>query len=184
MNARCEKFTEALVDLAEGKAHSEAQAHVGTCSSCARRLEELRSIFHAASVPVQEAPADLVSRAKAIIKPKTRTSLVARLLGSSLSTAGARSVASDFQLLLEADGVKLRLMYTQSPSGAWEVTGRTPASWEVERLGARMELDPSGGFVLKARGLDETGFSLVREDREIVIPPARELIDSGNGATS
>ena len=183
MNVRCDQLTEALVDLAEGKSNAEARAHVDSCSSCAQRLEELRSILQAAAVPIRNAPDDLIARAKSILRPKARVTLVARLLGSSLATAGARSTAYDFQLMLEADDVRLRLMYTQAPGGNWEVTGRAPSAWDVERKGARLSVDPSGGFVLRAEGLDQTGFSLVREDREIVIPPARELIDGGNGST-
>lgn len=181
MERICAQMELRLPDLAEGKADAEASAHLASCQGCAQKLEQLKTMLHAATVPVLNAPSDVLARAKALVAGKRRV-FTARLFGSSLSLAGARSAATDLQLMLGTEEQKLRLMYTRLPGDKWEITGRAPgADWEVQRGSSRFPCDSFGGFVVQAPSLEQSDFTLVHGEEQIHIPSAQELLGGESG---
>lgn len=177
MEQLCKQFETRLADLAEGKPDHDASAHVASCGDCAATLRQLQAMFHAASIPVIDAPQTLTDHAKAIMRAK-RPAPIARLLGTSFSLAQARSVAQDFQLVVGAGEENVRLMFQARPDGSWDVTGRTPgAGWQVFRNGVNLETDQEDGFTFQSKKLDDTSFSLRLADSEISVPSAQELLD-------
>lgn len=177
MDKTCKQLEELLPDLAEGKNLPEVQSHVDACPECAMRLEQFRTILRAATVPIVNAPANLINSAKSLERGKKKV-FIARLFGSSLTLAHARSTASDFQLVVGNDEHKIRLMYSRSPLGKWEVTGRAPSKkWKLVRGTIAKSLDAQGGFVFEVGSLDDTGFSLSLNNEELQIPSAQELMD-------
>jgi len=177
MKDECKQIEELLPDLAEGKLLPEVQAHVDSCSECAMKLEQFRTILKVAEVPILSAPAHLIRSAKAL-QTGERKVLTAKLFSSSLTLANARSTATDFQLVVGTEEHKLRLMYSRVGT-KWEVTGRAPSKkWRVSRV---RSLNPDGGFVFQADSLDKTDFSISLGEEELQIPSAQELLD-GNTA--
>ncbi len=173
----CKQIEELLPDLAERKSLPDVQSHVESCADCAMKLEQFRTIFKAAAVPILNAPAHLVRSVKAI-QSEQRNVVTAKLFGSSLTLANARSTVADFQLVVGTEEHKLRLMYSRT-GGKWQVTGRAPnEKWKVSRS---RNVDAQGGFVFQADSLETTDFSLTLGDEEIQIPSAQELLD-GNSA--
>ena len=178
MNWTCKKLEAVLPDLAEGKEIAGANLHLKSCPDCAKKLNQFKVILSSASVPVAHAPSQLISLAKSIGAGTTRVGK-ARLFGSSLTLAQARSNTSNFQLVVGNDQNQIRLMYSRLPGGKWEVTGRAPSSdWKLKRGSRTQKLDPLGGFVFRAPNLDETQFTLSKAAEEMLVPSAQELLDA------
>ncbi len=175
MSNQCSEYAEVLADLAEGKTLPHAQAHVERCLDCNRIVFELRSIIEVARASGVVAPADVVNRAIAIMKPLAKPSFVAKLLRSSFATGGARNLSRDFQLQVEADGVPMRFSYNQS-GGQWSVLGRVPLEFDlVMHHKGEQWPDENGGFQFRVLNLNETAFDLVSSDRVIHVPAATDL---------
>lgn len=175
MKEHCAEFLEGLSDLAEGREDAKVAAHVQGCPDCSRRLEQLRQIISSARLTTYDAPEAAIRRAKDLMVPQRRTFL-AGLLNSTLATSGARIVAEDFQVVIEAEDATARLMYSRGPNG-WDVLGRAPAGFHsVRRDDSDWPIEGSGRFSFRVSTLEETGFTLVSDDAEIVIPPAEELL--------
>ena len=177
MTDKCKQMEELLPDLAEGKHLPDVQAHVDSCSDCAVRLEQFRTMIRAATVPILSAPTNLIQSAKSMQRGDRKV-FRARLFGSSLSLAHARSSATDFQLVVGHGPHRIRLMYSRLPGGKWEVTGRAPnKKWKISRGASFKTLDAQGGFVFQAEKLEDTQFSLALGNEELEIPSAQELLD-------
>ncbi|MEA2552375.1 MAG: hypothetical protein QOJ65_551, partial [Fimbriimonadaceae bacterium] len=128
-------------------------------------------------VPVHNAPADALARAKSLVSGGRRV-FAGKLFGSSLTLAQARSATADFQLMVGAEDQRIRLMYSRLPGDRWEVKGRAPgADWAIRTVDSTIPCDAEGGFSLEAESLQNTGFSLIQSDAEILIPSAQELLD-------
>lgn len=177
MKQTCKQVVELLPDLAEGKSLPEIQAHVDACPECAMKLKQFRTMLKAAATPIVQAPANLILSAKAIEHGRKNV-YRARLFGSSLTLAQARSNATDFQLMVGSEEHRIRLMYSRNANGKWEVTGRAPSKkWKLMRGANLKALDAQGGFVFEANTLEETEFSLSLANEEMIIPSAQELLD-------
>lgn len=177
MKKTCKQMEEFLPDLAEGKSLPEVQSHVDTCPVCAMKVEQFRTILKAATVPVVSAPTSLIDSVK-LLEPGRKKDVRARLFGSSLTLAHARSSATDFQLAVGNEDHKIRVMYSRSPLGKWEVTGRAPSKdWKVVRGTKSKPVDAQGGFVFEVGALEDTAFSLRLNNEELQIPSAQELLD-------
>ena len=181
MEPTCKQIEGSLADLAEGKEVLEAAEHVAACPECMRKLVQLRMMLAAAAVPVESVPRTVVDKAKAIVQGNVKRS-VAKLFGSSLTLVHARTSAQDFQLLVGNEEHKVRLMYSRVTGGRWEITGRAPGpDWKVKTSGSVKSCDSEGGFVLQAKGLEASEFSLLRAGEEIVVPSAQELMSGDPG---
>jgi len=176
MDRRCKEQEEGLALLAEGREDATTLAHVATCPACSSRVAELTRVVAAARLEQENAPAELVAQAQALMAPSRRT-LVARLLGSSLSAAGARKASDDaFSLHLGAEELSVRLHYTLTKEG-WDVTGRAPAGdWTLVHEGRESDCGGSGRFQFFVSDLEGTAFTLRMADAEIFVPPASELL--------
>lgn len=176
MDRRCKEYEEGLATLAEGREDTVALAHLATCPACSARLSDLRRLVNAARLEQHDAPAELVARAKALVAPSRRT-LIARLLGSSLTAAGARKASDDaFSLHMGAEELSVRLHYTLTKEG-WDVTGRAPAGdWILVHDGVESDCGGSGRFQFFVSDLAGTAFTLRTADAEIFVPPASELL--------
>lgn len=172
----CKRHEEGLATLAEGGEAPEAARHVAECPACGTRLEGLRRMVAAARVPAFAAPADLVARAQALMRPAAPRRLIARLLGNGLAASGARrGGAEDFALHVGTDDVSVRLQYAPT-KGGWEILGRAPGEgWSV----AGTPCGPSGRFRLLVPSLEESAFVLRSTEVEIEVPSARRLLDDG-----
>lgn len=170
-----------LPDLAEGKPAPVAAEHVRACRDCAKKLDQFKVMLSAAATPIQNAPRDVIERAKGIVGGRARVS-IARLVGSSLTLAHARSTSSDFQLVVGTERHKVRLMYSRVVGGKWEITGRAPGSdWTVKGEGVERACNSEGGFIIQAKKLESTQFSLLHKDEEILVPSAEELLHGDPG---
>src|SRR5579871_7067025 len=98
MRKDCTKFLEGLVRLAEGGEDALAAFHSASCADCARRLEQFREIYSAASRSYYDAPPTDIEAAIALMPKRNRH--IATLFRSSLVLAGALSVREDLQLLV------------------------------------------------------------------------------------
>lgn len=181
MNAHCREIGEELAALAEGKAAPQAEAHIRDCPSCAKRLAELKAVVDAARTSKFEAPDDLIRRAQALMAPSSRR-MVARLLGNSLSGAGARGVVSEGAALRVGIGdLDLPLMVSPTRNG-YEILGRAPSDvWTVEHQGMRTPCRPGGRFRIEVRELAESEFVLTgpEGEPEVIVPAVSELLDRG-----
>ncbi len=176
MDRRCKEHEEGLATLAEGRENTEVLMHLATCPNCSARLVELTRVVAAARLELRDAPVELVVRAKSLMAPSRRT-IVARLLGSSLSAAGARKATEDdFALHLGAEELSVRLHYTLTKEG-WDVTGRAPAGeWTLVHEGKELDCGGSGRFQFSVSDMEGTAFVLRMADAEIIVPPASELL--------
>ncbi len=164
-----------LVKLAEGGEAPDAASHLASCASCQKRLTEFTQILSAAQLPVFDAPTEVMMRAQSIM-PTMPKRYTVRLLASSFSQAGARSVSQDFQLVVGTDETSLRVMYLKG-ADAWEVMGRAPSEgWTLLRDDFDEALDESGRFRFEAPDLGSTRFSLVNGEERLEIPNAEELL--------
>src|SRR2546423_13804755 len=99
MDWNCKQLEGLLPDLAEGKDIPEATVHLKSCPDCAMKLEHFRTIFRASNVPVVQAPARVIQNAKSL-QIGRKVVIRAKLFGSSLALAQARSTAANFQLVV------------------------------------------------------------------------------------
>jgi len=170
----CSEFTEALADLAEGRATPAAEAHVAECESCREKVAQLRTIVSVTRWAGGSAPAEWVDRAIDIMKPAKRT-IFATLLRTSFAQGSARSATQDFQLQVEAEGIPFRFSYSNSGRG-WFVLGRVPQEFDlVTHKQGEQWPDEQGGFKFHAMNLKDTAFDLVAADRVIHVPAATDL---------
>lgn len=178
MNGRCKDHEEGLATLAEGGVAPEAAAHVAVCPACAAREAELRRIVMSARLRQESADAALIARAQGLMAGRPR--LVARLLGSGLAAAGARSTGAEaFALHVGAGGVSIRLAYAPA-AGGWEILGRAPGEgWSVQRGDDETPCVPAGRFRLVVPSLDDAAFVLRSPQLDVAIPAAAELLDRG-----
>lgn len=175
MAQRCEEILDDLVKLAEGGAAPEAASHLVGCVSCQNRLAEFKKILAAAQLPVFDAPTDVVMRAQSIMPMMPRRSAL-RLLASSFSQAGARSVTQDFQLVVGTDETSLRVMYLKG-ADSWEVMGKAPSEgWTLLRDDFDEPLREDGRFQFEANDLGSTAFVLIKGEERLEIPNAEELL--------
>lgn len=136
------------------------------------RFSEFRKMAEAMKLRHYEAPAHVVDAAKAIMPVNARRTVYARLTGSTMAAAGARSATADsFQLTFEGEGMRTRLMYERSATG-WEVAGQAPKGLRVVRNGKRVRCDAEGRFTFAVSKLGDTGLTLHDEEIRIIIPPA------------
>lgn len=172
MNDRCRTYRYQLADVAEGRGEPEAVRHVEGCPRCAELVRRYQAIRAAGKISWESAPADLVARAKALVG-ETRRRLVARRMGSSL-LAGARGGVDEFQVMVGAEEVSVRLMATREGSG-WQLMGRLPSpDWKVEsRHAVEMERD---GFRLNAPSLEDSAFRLIGPELEIEVPSLADIL--------
>lgn len=171
---RCEEFLDRFDALRKGATDPEVERHVLECAACA----ELRMLVEGIQTPQRDARPDLIARAKAIMPKRAR--LVARLFGSSLAGAGARSGRED-DLALHAGvpDVDIHLQY-RAGGGTWTVSGRAPdADWTLVFGATAMTCGLGGRFKFTATSLESTGFVLKKGETEIEFPSAKELIANG-----
>jgi len=184
MRRDCGAYQERLLDLAEGRVDEAAFAHVQTCADCAEILRQYRAVLDAAAFEWTAAPTEAVRRAKDLMMPGhlPQRRSIARLLHSSL-LAGARSAPDDIQLTVEAEGERVRLMYSRLATG-WEVVGRVPnAGISAERDQGPLALDEAGRFSFAAPSEAQTGFALRGPEWIVEIPSLEELLSNDGPST-
>lgn len=171
MRMKCrDRWTE-LVDFAEGKPSAELVVHLESCPECAKEVERLRRAFRAAELPVEEVPADVVARAKAIMPEKKRRF---QLVRSSLQLSSARAVSQAFQAIYRYEDDEIRVAYNQIESG-WEIVSQLPPSATGVRAGGKaLETDADGRFYFFARTLADAGFTVVGKDGLAEVPSPDE----------
>lgn len=181
MSKECQALRDELIEHAFGRSSKVVDDHVAGCKECGRVLSEFRAMAAAARFELRDAPPTVIDRARALLAPAER--VMARVLRTTLSPAGARFVESDtFQAVFEVGGQELRVMYSQTEEG-WEVRGRLPErSWKVVRGGRSVALDADLGFVFRVRKAGDTGFEVTTSIGPIGIPAAQVLMthDSSN----
>lgn len=172
---RCEEFLDRLDRLQDGETDPEVERHTQECAACA----ELRALIEGMRTPQRDARPDLVARAMGIMPKRAR--LVARLFGSSLLGAGARSGRQDdFSLHAGVPDIDIHLQYREQ-GGTWTVSGRAPdAEWTLVFGATVTQCAPGGRFKFTATGLESTGFVLKKGTTEIEFPSAQELIANGS----
>lgn len=167
MKRPCSKMFEALVDLAEGRVHPEAAAHVTKCKACSDTLAELTRGLSHLKTGFYDAPVAVIESAKAIFPQCVRQT--ARLLGTTLAGAGARG-AHATQAAYEFEGGTARVMYEPQPEG-WSVMARVEGEgWSAFPV----EMDAQGRIEFAVGELSEAQIRLVREGVEVVIDPPSE----------
>lgn len=145
----------------------------------AKMLGEFHRIVQALKRPLEDAPRTATEAAKALMSQDRPRHQVAKLVFSSLAATGARALpASEFQLVFEGQGHRVRLMYSPS-SGGWDVAGKIEGPGWCFRRGKRRLPCPQGYFSFKARSLAQTGVVLEREDIALEIPSAEEARSGG-----
>jgi hypothetical protein len=181
MDTRCSTYLEDIAAMAFGEEEVAGRQHILGCTDCSAKLAQMRKTIERGSMATFTPPADVLERAKSLMPGTARRSILATLVGNSLAAAGARSTTADtFQLAFEAEDTKARLMFTKGASG-WDVIGEiTPGSKQVTTGGKPVKLDQSGRFQFHAKSLDATEMLVTRDDREITIPSAQEILEGGS----
>lgn len=166
-----------IIALAFGTDAPAAAQHAAVCPRCGLLLSQFRKIADRLAEPAFNAPASLVETVKAMTLPQFTPR--ARLLSLVFAGSGARSASSDTLVaVVDADGTTLQIMYRRVSAG-WEVRSRLQGGeWAVFRGGKRIRLDPEGGFVIRAKGLADTDFTLKGPDTSILVPPATEWTEN------
>ena len=166
------------MELAEGRVNVVAKSHVDSCADCARALDQLRAMMAAGQTEMTDAPMSLIERAKAIVAPQQRR-LLAGILRTSLA-AGARSVGTDFQVVVGSEDVSARLMYSKEADG-WVVMGRAPSNdWTMIHGSEQVPCEPDGRFSFRAPSLSDTGFALMSTSAQLIVPPIEDLLENGS----
>ncbi len=169
-----------LVDAAFGEISRESIGEMTRGET--QRLQELTALAATLNVKTWDASLDLIKRASAIMPVREVRRTFASVIGSSLGLAGARSVDSldSFQVAYDLDGESMRVLYEREADG-WHVLGRTgSADWTVETAFGLIATDVDGSFEFEAQELSDTAMTLSRDQVEIVIPSAVEVINDGS----
>ncbi|MBS1713882.1 MAG: hypothetical protein JST30_06050 [Armatimonadetes bacterium] len=121
-------------------------------------------------------PDDVTVRAKGLFQPSRRSRPVLLSLAGRLTAGGARLAAGQSaHALFEADGVKIRLMYTQTSAGV-ETMGEIQADgWTVVCGDDVVVCGADGRFTFSARPEGETGLIAFSAHGSIDVPPLTEL---------
>lgn len=176
MRKNCDGFRDGLMQIAFGGSDADAMRHVETCADCQVRLAEYRKMAGAFSQSSYDAPKNLLDRAIGLM-PDRRPRF--RLVASTLAWNGARAVSEDFQLLVEAADVQIRLFFVRQP-GSWQVMGRLPSEdWTV--TGNVNLSEDRTRFSFVAPELESTAFSLSHAGGTYLVPSAEELLRDGPG---
>jgi len=140
-------------------------------------VRQYRELLGVAARPTFDAPAALLASVYALM-PARRTTRLVRLLSTSLGAGARRALPDDLQVVIEADGNPMRLMYARDGQ-RWEVLGKVPdLAWRPERDAQPLSTDASGRFFFLASTLETTGFRLVNGEDEIAVPSLEELLSS------
>lgn len=167
MKGKCATYRDAIVELAHGVAHEEAQAHVESCPRCAAVLADLTKAVTGLRSSFYDAPTDLVFQAKSIFPAPIQ--VPARRIGLTLANAGARG-GSALQAAYEFEGGSVRVQYEELPEG-WQVMARVDApGWETLPVAA----DDAGRLEFVVSDLTEARVVLVRDGREVTIEAPSE----------
>ena len=171
MKGSCKTYRDEIADVAEGRASVEAVAHVAGCPACAARVKAYQSIFAAARLPRESAPASLIASVAAMM-PDLRRSIVARRLSALVPTA-ARRQSSDVQIVVGDEETSIRVL-ARADGDEWIVMGRLPeGEWNFDGPPAEIQGDR---FTFRASDLGATAFAIESEVRRLEIPPIAELL--------
>ena len=140
-------------------------------------VAEIEKVLLAASLKRFDAPDEVIQRAVAIMPERKK--VWARLLSSSLASAGARRVSSDFQVVVGDEETCIRLMVNQAGKG-WTISGKLPSpEWSGTQGTNEFQADDLGRFSFEVAELEQSGFVLSKGAAEMHVPPLSQLIEDG-----
>lgn len=180
MRGPCVSYVERLIGVAEGVRDPEVEAHIAGCAACAQALTHYEILLTAAKRTAERVPSAVALAARGLMRPSRRTVLT-RLVGASMA-AGARAAVTDVQLLVEGEGQRIRLMYSQTAEG-WQVLGQAPsAGWRAQTEIGQFQADAAGRFGFVVPTPESTGFQLTSEDLDLDLEvlPFPEIIRHGS----
>lgn len=185
MNMKCEEHLEDLVAAAFGETTEKLTRHLVNCEGCQERLRQFTVLATGLQAGHHNAPADLLRAAQEIQLPNAaRRGVMARLTASSLAFSGARLAEADsFQLLFEAEGDQVRMMYARSGK-EWEVSGQAPAGRSIHHGATEVASDAAGRFRFRVDALDSTAIRIGGLDTDILVPAASEVSGGAPGSAS
>ncbi|CAN5517149.1 hypothetical protein BH11ARM1_BH11ARM1_06460 [soil metagenome] len=175
MRSECLRWSDALAALAEGRQDAEASIHVQGCVDCGRKVAQLRAMLASASLAMEDAPVEAISRAKRLMAPVFKR---ATLRQTTLGLVGARSSSDTFQAVFDVDSGSARVMYSKSESG-WLILGQfSSGTCTIERDDLAISSDDEGRFTFESSELSDTAFILrYSEQPGFAFPSGQEIVD-------
>jgi hypothetical protein len=178
MKKSCAPYWDEILEFAEKGVEPGADHHVASCQDCSQTLAQARRMVVAFSLSQQDAPANAIQAATALM-PAKEPIIWAKLLRSNVAMQGVRSATNDIQALFEASSHKVQVQYRATRNG-WEVLGQiTPKAESGEFGGKKFAVDDLGRFKLRIKNLMQSSFLLRTQSGPIMIPSIDEGPDGG-----
>jgi hypothetical protein len=148
----------------------------GLTASEAMKLEQHTQLANALKLGFQDAPQQVIDAAKALMPKRERIQLPLKVLARPLGLMGARlESGQDTQVLLEAGGSRLRVMYSRTPKTIMILGHIDSPGWSVECGGSDKECGADGRFEFEVQNVESSGLTLRSDSAEFIVPSLEEL---------
>ena len=146
------------------------------------KFAQFKKLAETLNLGFHEPPHEVLQQVLSIVPKMVKRRLSLQVLGSTHGLVGVRlENASETQVVWDAEGRKLRIMYGRTNLG-WTILGRIEEpGWTAECGGQSQHCSDEGRFYFEVGQEAQTAVILVADNMEIHVPRFEEVFDDGSG---